>query len=194
MPHRFEKDTFEAADLSQRCSIALFLANAVLQLHDTPWLAKSWDLKDICVLKAKSGAYFLDRPYVSLSFVPANSSNALQKTSRKHDQRLLKNEIVFALGVALLELSFSQPLSDLTTPSDLDQEGKVDLTREYSIATRLAKNIHLRELPNYAKAVSRCVQFNFDTNVYDLTEEDFKERFYEGVVVPLKEDWEYVHK
>lgn len=146
------------------------------------------------MLRAKSGAYFLDRPYVSLSFVPANSSNALQKTFKKHDRRLLKNEIIFALDVALLELSFSQPLFDLTTPSDLNQEGKVDLTTEYSIATRLAKDIHLRELPNYAKAVSRCVQFNFDTNVYDLTEEDFKERFYERVVVPLKEDWEYVHK
>lgn len=148
------------------------------------------------MLRAKSGAYFLDRPYLSLSFIQPNNNNnnTLRKNSRKHDRRLLKNEIVFALGVALLELSFSQPLSDLTTPSDLDQNGKVDLTTEYSIATRLAKDIHLRELPNYAKAVSRCVQFNFDTNVYDLTEEDFKERFYEGVVVPLKEDWEYVQK
>lgn len=102
--------------------------------------------------------------------------------------------MVFALGVALLELSFSQPLSDLVTSSDLDQDGKYDLTTEYSIATRLASDIHLRELPNYAKVVSRCVHFNFETNVYDLTEEDFKERFYEGVVVPLKEDWEYAHK
>lgn len=96
--------------------------------------------------------------------------------------------MVFALGVALLELSFSQPLFDLTTPSDLDNDGKADLTTEYSIATRLAKDIHFRELPNYAKATSRCVLFNFDTNIYDLSDEEFKERFYEGVVVPLKED------
>lgn len=80
------------------------------------------------------------------------------------------------------------------TPSDLDPDGQVDLTTEYSIATRLAKDIHLRELPNYAKAASRCVELNFGTNVYDLTEGEFKERFYEGVVVPLKEDWEYAHK
>ena len=146
------------------------------------------------MLRAKSGAYFLDRPYVSSSFILADGSNALQKSSSKHDRRLLKNEVVFALGVALLELSFSQPLSDLITPSDLDNNGKADLTTEYSIVTRLAKDIHLRELPNYAKAASRCVHFNFDINVYDLTEEDFKERFYEGVVVPLKEDWEYAHK
>lgn len=146
------------------------------------------------MFRAKSGAYFLDRPYVSSSFIPANSSNTSQRSSSKHDRRLLKNEVVFALDVALLELSFSQPLSDLVTPSDLDEDDKADLTTKYSIATRLAKNIHLRELPNYAKAASRCVHFNFDTNVYDLTEEDFKEQFYEGLVVPLKEDWEYAHK
>lgn len=146
------------------------------------------------MLRAKSGAYFLDRPYVSSSFTPANSSNTLRKSSSKHNRRLLKNEIVFALGVALLELSFLQLSSDLTTPDDLDEDGKANLTTEYFIATQLARDIHLRELSNYVKAASRCVQFNFDINVYDLTKKAFKERFYEGVVVPLKEDWEYVNK
>lgn len=88
----------------------------------------------------------------------------------------------------------SQPLNNSITASDLDNDGKADFMTEYSIATRLAQEIHRRELPNYAKAASRCVHLNFDTNVYDLTEEQFKDRFYEGVVVPLKEDWEYVHK
>ena len=53
---------------------------------------------------------------------------------------------------------------------------------------------HRRESPNYAKAVSRCVNCNFDTVSYDLTEGDMRERFYEGVIVPLKEDWEFVNK
>ena len=164
-----------------------------MQLHDTPWLARSWDLKDICFLKDRTGAYFLDRPYVSLSFTPAES-NTLQRSPRAHHRRLVKNEIVFALGVALLELSYSRPLADLTTPFDLDDEGKADATTEYSIATRLATDIHLHELPNYAKAASRCVHCNFDSFSYNLTEREFRERFYEGVVVPLKEDWEYVNR
>lgn len=150
-------------------------------------------MRDICVLKDKSGAYFLDRPYVSLSFVSANS-NFSRQSSKAHDPRLVKNEIVFALGVALLELSYSQPLADLATPCDFDGEGKADGVTELSIATRLAKDIHLRELPNYAKAASRCVNTNFDSNTYDLTEGDFRERFYEGVIVPLREDWEYAQK
>lgn len=80
------------------------------------------------------------------------------------------------------------------TPSDLDDDQKVDVMTDYSIASRLATDIHTRELPNYAKAASRCVHCSFDTASYSLTQRAFREQFYEGVVVPLKDDWEYAHK
>jgi hypothetical protein len=150
-------------------------------------------LRDIVFLKDKSGAYILDRPYVSLSFTSLNG-NTLDRSPRPHHRRLVKNEIVFALGVALLELSYGRPLSELATSFDLNEDGKVDAMTEYSIPIRLAKEIHLRELPNYAKATSRCVDCNFDTSCYDLAEKEFRERFYEGVVVLLREDWEYANK
>ena len=49
----------------------------------------------------------------------------------------------------------------------------------------------MRELPNYARAVARCVRCSFDTFRCDFGEKEFRERFYEGVVLPLREDWEY---
>ena len=136
------------------------------------------------------GDYLLDRPYVSLSI----GAGTISKAQAAHRRRLVKNEIVFALGIALLELSYAQPLFDLADPFDLDENGNRDIMTEYSTATRLAKEIHHRELPNYAKAVLRCVHCNFDTFSYDLSEQEFMARFYEGVVVPLREDWEYATK
>jgi hypothetical protein len=99
--------------------------------------------------------------------------------------------MVFALGVVLLELSWGQPLLSFTSPDDLNDEGKVDSITEYSIATRLADAIRNRELQNYATAVARCINCRFDTFSYDFGDQDFRERFYEGVVVPLQEDYEY---
>ena len=99
--------------------------------------------------------------------------------------------MVFALGVVLLELSWGKPLSDLKTTEDLDDQGKEDSMTELSIASRLVDLIRTRELPNYAQAVTRCVSCDFGTPSYDFHDKDFRERFYEDVIVPLQKDYEY---
>jgi hypothetical protein len=103
----------------------------------------------------------------------------------------VKNEAVFALGIALLELSWGESLLNFTTPNDLNDQGIEDSLTEFSIATRLADEIHMRELPNYAKAVARCIHCSFDTFTHSFDDGEFRERFYEGVVVPLQDDYEY---
>lgn len=62
---------------------------------------------------------------------------------------------------------------------------------EVSIATRLADKIHEREMDNYAKAVLRCIRCSFDTFMCDFENRDFREKFFYGVVVPLRADFEY---
>ena len=175
----------------EKCILALTLALAVLHLHDTPWLAHNWDTKDIyCLNRAKNtSSSFTNNLYVSRNFSPLPSPPPSQTTPPT--RRFVKNETVFALGIALLELSFRAPLLSLLTPSDLDSAGHIDSLTEFSIATRLADEIHMRELPNYARAVTRCVRCSFDTFRCDFGEREFRERFYEGVVLPLREDWEY---
>jgi hypothetical protein len=130
----------------------------------------------------------VNHPYVSLTFA---SPSGLQNPNSTKRRRCVKNELVFALGVALLELSWGKPLLSLKAPEDLNDQGNEDSMTEFSIATRLADSIHNRELPNYAKAVVRCIHCNFDTFTYDFDDKDFRERFYEGVVLPLQEDYEY---
>jgi hypothetical protein len=130
----------------------------------------------------------VNHPYVSRTFA---SPSDLQNSNSTNRRRFVKNELVFALGVALLELSWGKPLLSLKDSKDLNDQGNEDSMTEFSIATRLADSIHNRELPNYAKAAVRCIRCTFDTFTYDFDDKDFRERFYEGVVMPLQEDYEY---
>jgi hypothetical protein len=63
-----------------------------------------------------------------------------------------------------------------------------------SIATRLANELIKYESENYAKAVLRCINCSFDTFKFDFGDAEFREKFYEGVVVPLQEDFEHITK
>lgn len=133
-----------------RCSLALTLAFAVLQLHDTPWLSENWKMEDILFINNnKIVTSSLGQPYVSKLFVPTTSSH---DSTISRISYCRKNEIVFALGIALLELSYGRPIlshkSDEDKSSeDLDVQVNGTYFTETSIANRLTQEIGKRELP-----------------------------------------------
>ena len=170
----------------EKCTLAFNLASAVLQLCNTPWLPTTWSSKDIFMLRTMTGSTLPSHFYVSQTFGSSDSKAAIAKR-----RRCVKNEMVFALGVALLELSYGQPLASQQLPEDLNERGEADSMTGVSIATRLADRIHEREMENYAKAVLRCIRCNFDTFSCDFKDRKFSVNFYNGVVAPLKADYEY---
>jgi hypothetical protein len=172
----------QSFQIKEKCTLALTLASAVYHLHNTPWLEETWDLNDICML---SQSVLSDQPYLSRDF-----PSAAIPPAHSQRMRIIKNSIIFALGVALLEISYGKPLRTYTTGDDLDAAGNRTACTDYLIADRLAEG--LQELPNYADATRRCVHCNFEASVFSLDDDDFRERFYQGVVVPLRKDYEYV--
>ena len=153
----------------EKCVLAVTLAAAVLQLYNTPWLSKAWDATNILLLKTKSGGVLPLHYYVSQVFGSSPQSPAALK-----QRRCVKNEMVFTLGTVLLELSHGQPLLSLCTTEDLNEQGKEDSITEVAIAMRLARNIHEREMDNYARAVQRCVSCNFDTFTCEFEDQEFR--------------------
>lgn len=134
------------------------------------------------------GTALFSELYVSKSF--ASVSNSQQPASLQ-PRCFIRNEMVFALGVALLELSYGEPLSSFKTPQDLDDNGNETPCTEAFIAHRLADTINNRELHNYAKATLRCIRCVFDCFSSSLNDDDFRESFYQGVIVPLQKDYDY---
>lgn len=146
-------------------------------------------MKDIYFVEGCNGISLIDQTYVSKSFAPVSrATHSTQVDSRE----FLQNEMIFALGLALLELSYGKPIMSFKTAQDLDGQGNETIFTEYSIATRLIRTIEDRELRNYADAVTKCIRLNFETSTTSLDDDDFRERFYEGVLVPLQEDYDYV--
>lgn len=175
-------------DLCRR-RLALTLAFAVLQLHDTPWLSENWKLEDILSISDNTIATsHLGQPYVSKIFMPTASSH---DSTSSQSCFLKKNEVVFALGKALLELSYGRPILSFKTDNDLDAQGNETFFTEYSIASRLIQDIDEREFRNYADAVRRCVTCSFDTRTFSLNDDGFRECFYQGVILPLQRDYEF---
>jgi hypothetical protein len=126
--------------------LALTLANAVLQLHDTPWLSEMWNMRDMFVL-SKGHNFVATHPYLSKKFASGKKAAQLHETKL----RIIKNPTIFALGVALLEISHGKQFSALEAPEDLDGEGKRTMWSDYLTADRLVENIHVRELPNFGE-------------------------------------------
>lgn len=172
--------------LVDKYTLAYTLASAVLQLYDTQWLPTTWSSNDIFILKTLDGNTLPLHYYASRSFSSHSAQAAKTKT-----RRCVKNETVFALGVALLELSYGQPLLSLKTVDDLNDQGMEDSMTDFSIATRLAHQIQEREMYNYANSVLRCIRFSFDTFSCDFQDRDLREKFFDGVVTPLRADYEY---
>ncbi|KAF4482278.1 hypothetical protein CGGC5_v009487 [Colletotrichum fructicola Nara gc5] len=114
----------------ERRAIALALATGVLQLFDTPWLRDRWSINDIYVDKREQACLFV--------MMELDAPLKQDPTERKNHQSLLvhPNPRLFALAVALLELTYGAPLSSFREKGDGDD----DFT-ELRIADRLTQRI-----------------------------------------------------
>lgn len=79
----------------------------------------------------------------------------------------------------------------MATDDDLESGQRTAYT-DYLVADRLAEELHSGELPNYATATQRCVHCNFEASVFSLDDGEFRDRFYQGVIVPLRKDYDYI--
>jgi hypothetical protein len=170
----------------QKCELALTLASSVLQLHDTRWLSCTWGAEDIFFLRNQSSEMILSQFYVSQTFMSGSQTAPATIPPR----RLVRNEMVFALGIALLELAHGTSVSSFREPEDLSENGEDDEMTEISIANRLARELNRYESTNYARAVLRCITCTFETFAFTFNEREFREAFYQEVVVPLQDDYD----
>ncbi|OCK92754.1 uncharacterized protein K441DRAFT_697498 [Cenococcum geophilum 1.58] len=166
----------------ERCVYSAMLARIVMQLFDTPWLGQNWSLEDVYVDGGATNSQF----YIPKMFDHAQRSFT-HPTKR---QAFVKNQMVFALGVALLELTYGKDIRCFKTPEDLDENNEENALTLYSIADRLTKEIQKIETPRFARAVAKCIFPASDTYDFELANEGYRNRFYLDVVQPLQSEYE----
>jgi hypothetical protein len=100
-----------------------------------------------------------------------------------------RNHGVFVLGVSLIEVYFHKRLHEMYAPADLDSAGKVNEETPYLAIERLIYKIRQKAGDRYGNAVRRCIQCQFDQWYDDINNSDFRQAFYQKVVVPLEDNW-----
>ena len=168
-----------------RLRIALTVASSVLQLYKTPWLRNDWNKHDILINEC--GQTYGDQAYVSGAF--STAATARQEVQRQMMYDLVRNETLFSLGILLIELCLGQSFESLRSDEDpLNAQRTPDIFTEWSAAKRLLQSVYNEAGTRYGDATRRCILCEFDERETTLDNETFRQKFYEGVIIPLEDD------
>jgi hypothetical protein len=149
--------------LSERITVAKGLAAALLHFHATP--------KE---LRPSLGST-LDETYLIIrSEHPYESA----------PPALIRNRLLFSLGVTLLELAYQAPLQSLQ--KDIDIDANVPPNTDYHIANRVRFQVAYLMGPKYAEVVRKCIQCDFGHGD-DLDQTRLQEGFHQDVICKLEE-------
>jgi hypothetical protein len=175
-----------------RVRLAVTLASSVLQLHKTPWLDDNWGIDNIYFVE-RPGCTAYNYPFVSRGLDAGSSSS--QPTVPKQLGRMIRNQPLFALGVALIELWYGESLPELHE----DEDGPLDppdlqssLLTRFNTADRLADELADDAGTKYSDAVRRCIRCDFSLRVNNLEDVQFQKAVFHGVVAKLKESYDFM--
>lgn len=174
-----------------RLEIAVTLASSVLQLDGTSWLKTTWRTDDILFLPT-CGAQIgqkLDyaHPYISWKIGSRDTSTDAVHDATQRAAHRIRHDMLFALGVTLVELSFGQVLSELRTPADIDS---TQALTEFNTACRLEPYVYSERGSRVGDVVRRCLECPFDVRDKSLDNPTFQDLVFAHIVQPLKDELE----
>lgn len=185
--------------------LAASLATAVLRYHSTPWLQEVWRSRDIVffgIEDFQQGNVSLCYPHLNVEFSrykgkrkaaielesegSASTSAQAAALTRATERTTLgaRNEVLFHLGLVLLELGFATPWPTLRASilKTLPDKNATD----YIIADKLARLLVNSMGPKYSKIIRKCLGCDFGLGETDLASDELQEQFLLEVVVALK--------
>ena len=167
-----------------RLFLATTLASSVLQLHGS-WLKAQWRSRDIVFAEDEEvGIAMLQNPY--LSWHVSKKDDGLQAPPLKRTiSALIRSEVLFPLGLALVELSLGQTLASMKEPEDHDSDEAV---RDLKTASRLLNDVFNESGGRYGDVVKKCL-FWHGLEDASLDSEDLQQAVFESVISPLLEDY-----
>ncbi|KAL4805218.1 hypothetical protein BDV18DRAFT_26107 [Aspergillus unguis] len=170
-----------------RVRLAKYLATAVLYYHTTPWLNRHWRSEDVRFFgKAEDGALLLRSPealpYISACVQGPNLERGNHVLS-EYDF-IVRNPVVFGLGVMLLELAYQAPFDNLKQDIDFGQ-GTISFP-DYVAAKRLAGDVNVHISASFKKIVKKCLDCDFGHDT-DLQSPALQDAFYYQVIGGLEE-------
>ncbi|KAF7507807.1 hypothetical protein GJ744_010108 [Endocarpon pusillum] len=171
--------------LHERITLAKKLATAVLQFYATPWLTNSICSENVLLSGPDDTANLAHNrrePYVNVLIKKLHGS--LTKRASFPSRTVIRNRLLFSLGVMLLELAYQSPLKTLQQPSDNDDHESQNT--DYYTADRVRHDAASILGPRYAEVIRKCIQCDFGHGD-DLGTTKLQEGFYQDVICELEE-------
>lgn len=177
----------------ERTSIAASLAKSVLQFYSTPWLPQLWNSENIVFFqKPPSVTDIFDPLYLSIRL----HNDIAKSQGIKYEDLLpsltvendfIRNELLFRLGVVLLETGLAWPWDSLR--HEMVENKKVQKgTSLCNIADKLAQTDLLSHMgPDYSTAVRMCLGCDFGLGINDFNSEQLQVAFHREVVQRLQD-------
>lgn len=155
---------------------------AALLYHSTPWLHTTWKSDDVLFFNFDE-PNTLDSPHLHhLSRREDQNSTPFLKSTRP------KNELIYQLGVMLLELEFEDTLPSLVEKSTLEGNLSVDmLSTDPLILLKHRAGEQLGSI--YGRMVWMCLDcdFGLGLNNYPLEDPHVQKVFYSRIVRQFQE-------
>ena len=169
-------------------ALAASMSAAVLQYHSTPWLAESWQSRDVWFFGTdnfRQGVSSLKLPHLKVGIHRASSDvTAYSAACHQGGSNGARNELLFRLGIMLLELGFAKPWPLLReTALKTWPDG---LTTDYHAAERLARLLVNNMGRHYSRITLKCLGCDFGLGESDFSSEELQANFLGDVVDALQ--------
>ena len=171
----------------ERVQLSTFLAQAVLRFHSTPWLPQHWRSRDVVFYDINDLSQDrLSSPYLKAKICTSSAQahqrlGAASGENTSPSQSPIHNQLLFSLGVMLVELAYGAPLQELKE----EDEDLGDSLTLYRTATRLGGNLNQKCGPAYEAAAQVCLRGTLGGSC-DLHNSRALENFYLEVVQRLR--------
>jgi len=164
----------------EKHTIAYFLASAVLQFHDTPWLRQNWTTNDVELILDGSPNLTRAQPIISKSFAQMMQLEDANATQQKPQSNIVKNPEMFSLALALLELYIGKPVVDTEEykRTVAANGGMRNVFTDYLAIKELLPVVEAREPENVYTAIYNCVEIHTMAKEYSLENDDFRQAFF----------------
>jgi hypothetical protein len=166
----------------KRFEIAAAAAWTTLLLCETPWLDHTWDKHELCFFSENvtPAGHTLEGRCVSMTQDCISSPQLTNTAGTTLQNRIIRNEAVFALGVLLIELGLNRTITIGTTATNA-----VD---NFIVAESLIDEVFAEAGGLYGNAVQTCIRFAFPGR--DMTKNfsnaTFRQYFHNLVVAPIE--------
>ncbi|KAJ5771845.1 hypothetical protein N7520_002374 [Penicillium odoratum] len=162
-----------------RLSLAVNLAYSVLELHGN-WLKPTWRARDIIFMRNLTSS--IGHPTLVLSISSAKKTSKMCHEAATSG--LIRNKVLFPLGLVLIELSLCQSLESLCIAEDYDDN---EADANLKTASRLLQYVYSQSGPIYCDVVEQCLFWHWKTG-YTLEDERIQDDVYQKIVFPLVEN------